>query len=110
MINFRIVIKSIKYKLQRIFREYSDDETWNLDYTITKFILPRLKLFKKLNNGYPAHLTEEQWSEILDKMIKALENIIKDSEPIPVFLTDEEETETKEGLKLFGEYFRALWW
>lgn len=28
-------------------------ETWNLDYTIAKFVLPRLKLFKKLNNGYP---------------------------------------------------------
>ena len=23
-------------------------ETWNLDYTIAKFMLPRLKLFKKL--------------------------------------------------------------
>ena len=28
-------------------------ETWDLDCNIAKYVLPRLKLFKKLNNGYP---------------------------------------------------------
>ena len=47
-------------------------ETWNLDYTIAKFVLPRLKLFKKLNNGYPGREgmeTKEKWDEALNKMI-----------------------------------------
>lgn len=28
-------------------------ETLDLDCNIAKYVLPRLKLFKKLNNGYP---------------------------------------------------------
>lgn len=31
-------------------------ETWNLDCTIAKFIIPRLKLYKKVINGYPGRL------------------------------------------------------
>ena len=57
-------------------------ETWNLDYTIAKFVLPRLKLFKKLNNGYPGREgmeTEEEWDEALDKMIWSFEQIINDN-------------------------------
>ena len=30
-------------------------ETWNLDYWIANYILPRLKLFKKKTNGYPGN-------------------------------------------------------
>lgn len=28
-------------------------ETWSLDITFAKYIVPRLKKFKELNNGYP---------------------------------------------------------
>ena len=28
-------------------------ETWRLDVTLAKYIIPRLKKFKELNNGYP---------------------------------------------------------
>ena len=44
-------------------------ETWSLDCTIAKFIIPRLKLYKKVINGYPGRLNSvEQWYEILDKI------------------------------------------
>ena len=45
-------------------------ETWNLDCTIAKFIVPRLKLFKKVVDCYPGHLDSmDEWYEIIDKMI-----------------------------------------
>lgn len=56
-------------------------ETWYLDITIAEFILPRLKLFKKLNNGYPGideMYTPEKWDEALDKMIIAFQYISED--------------------------------
>lgn len=37
-----------KFSQQRIERGFDDSETWSLDCTITKFILPRLKDSEKL--------------------------------------------------------------
>ena len=56
-------------------------ECWCLDYTIAKFVLPRLKQFKKDNIGYPERDeadTPEKWDEILDRMILAFEYVIDD--------------------------------
>lgn len=56
-------------------------ECWCLDYTIAEFVLPRLKKFKKDNNGYPGILSgEDEWDEILDKMILAFDYIIHDDD------------------------------
>ena len=54
-------------------------ETWNLDINLAKYILPRLKKFKKFNNGHPGigeMDTPEKWDEALDKMIQAFEYVI----------------------------------
>lgn len=129
-------------------------ETWNLDYSIAKYVLPRLKLFKKLENGYPGRGemdTIEKWDAALDKMILAFQYIIegddwwidnpeydyikgchfydkvsKNGKTRQLMCTeedwvaivrkkhDEEDKRRhkciKEGLELFGKYFRDLWW
>ena len=54
----------------------SMSELWDLDYTFADFILPRLKAFKKNTISVPASLTEDEWDDILDKMIIAFEYII----------------------------------
>ena len=54
-------------------------DTWTLDTTIAEFVLPRLKLFKKVNNGYPGideMDTPEKWDEALDKMIIAFQYVL----------------------------------
>lgn len=58
-------------------------KTLDLDCNIAKYVLPRLKLFKKLNNGYPGiegMETEEKWDEALDKMIWSFEQVANDYE------------------------------
>jgi hypothetical protein len=57
-----------------------DKDTWNLDWTIANFALPRLIRFKKLTNGYPPELTEKEWGKILDKMIWSMTQIANDTE------------------------------
>ena len=92
---------------------FSDDETWSLDASITLFILPRLKRFRKIIEtvrSYPADLKDANvWLEILDKMIFSFETMFKewqDGEQI----SRDDQIKKNEGLKLFAEYFEALWW
>lgn len=46
------------------------EETWNLDYTLATFILPRLAYFRKELHSFPAGMTQEMWENILDTMIQ----------------------------------------
>lgn len=114
-------------------------ETYSLDVNLAKYIIPRLKKFKKLNNGYPGigeMDTPEKWDEALDKMIQAFEYVIDLDE---YWLDDprydytdimfgknkefyEKIKENKitedirrlaainEGLQLFAKYYMSLWW
>lgn len=120
--------RSIKYK-----------DIYNLDNTIARFILPRLKFYKKNTIGYPPDLTLKEWKDILDKMILSLELILDTSEPdfgerkyhiekmddnLSKLVEDpdstfdseaymkwckDKESKINEGLKLFAEYFQSLW-
>ena len=125
--DFKYFVKSLfwsrtyRFLWQKITRGWDDSVTWNFDARMAEWILPRLKRFKELNNGYPGDLTWERWNEILDEMIWAFEYIANDGEN-RIFtddpLTREKEREewnvaekrVDDGLKLFGEYFRGLWW
>lgn len=99
-----------QYKKQRIERGFDDSETWNLDATIASFILPRLKRFKVVNRGYPPSLTEEEWNNIIDKMIFSFEYILDDSIDDSPDSRSKKYEQYKEGIKLFAEYFHHLWW
>lgn len=67
------------------YDKFKDYETWNLDNTFARFIVPRLKRFRELVAspdtvyGYPGTLNNmEEWLEILDKIIWAFEQYDKD--------------------------------
>lgn len=114
-------------------------ETWSLDITFAKYIIPRLKKFKELNNGYPGTEevnTPEKWDEALDKMIQAFEYVIDLDEYwlddprydyTDIMFGDNKEFYEKikenkitedirrlaainEGLQLFAKYYMNLWW
>lgn len=95
-------------------------ETWNLDITFAKYIIPRLKKFKNLNNGYPGREemdTPEKWDEALDKMIQAFEYVVNEFDwwvDNPKYDCFDEEKRIQavinEGLQLFAKYYMDLWW
>ncbi len=100
--------RSLHFFLQRKIRGFSDDETWSLDYSLAKLILPRLVRFKKLNIGHPHGSNEQEWNDTLDKMIATFQ-----------FLGSEERwdcceqkkwDEVQEGLNAFAKYYLNLWW
>jgi len=80
-------------------------ETWNLDITIAKFVLPRLKYLKENTHGYPASITSEEWDGILSKIILMFSLTIEEN----IDNTEESAQQAKEGLQLFAEYYRHLW-
>lgn len=60
-----------KFTKQRLERGFDDSETWNLDLTIAKFVLPRLESFKESFMGYPGFLkNEDEWKAILEKCVR----------------------------------------
>lgn len=95
-------------------------ETWSLDITFAKYIIPRLKKFKELNNGYPGIEevnTPEKWDGALDKMIQAFEYVANefdwwvDNPKYDCFAEEKRrQAVINEGLQLFAKYYMNLWW
>ena len=92
-------------------RDYNNatrEETWNLDQTIAKFIIPRLKLFKEVTDCYPGQFERaEEWNVVLDKMLDAFSIV---SEKTASERSDSETKIVEEGLDLFRKHFNDLWW
>ena len=104
-----LTTRSIKFWWQRQTRGWDDSITWNLDYEIAKWILPKLKRFKELNRCCPPEFTTEEWNEKIDTMVAAFEYIQSDeywSAIRPDFIPDIVE----EGRSNFHKYFYDLWW
>lgn len=106
---FKKIIRKIKFAYQRLTRGFDDSELWNLDHTISRFVLPRLKEFKRKYSvrGTPSQIeTNEEWQAILDDMIKAFE-IMSQSE-FPDYDKNKIE-QVEKGLQLFVKHFNSLW-
>ena len=101
--------RAIRHFFQRIFRGFDDSETYNLEATLARHIVPRLKRFKELNNGYPPDLAFESWNIIINEMIYALEFRAKETVD-QLDATVEEYDRVQRGLAAFGRHFSELWW
>lgn len=100
---YRSTKRFIKSTYQRLTKGYADAECWSLDYSLAKWILPRLKHFRNNLTGTPARLenigddcighcvtpevkcscnslTMEEWQEKLDQMIYAFEFILTEDD------------------------------
>lgn len=106
-------------KQERMYRQrkgigFDESETWSLDYTIAKFILPRLKYFRDNHVGFPDTVsTDENWCDILDMMICAFEFIIMDYDGIAPDSNDHEyefrKSAIDHGMRLFAKHIQNLW-
>lgn len=119
---YRRLKRGLRYWWQRRTRGWDDSDLWSLDYTLAKWIVPRLERFKEVRAGVPYiegfevcgthaqyNAAELEWVRILDKMIRAFKLIIDDNDRDEL-VSNEEWQEVSEGLELFSKYFRNLWW
>ena len=102
------------------------EELWSLDATLTDYILPRIKAFRKMRrHGHPiledepdcrfglVHARREaDWENILfdiEKGFEAHKKMIADiATQSPAEMTAAEKTMQK-GLQLFAEHYGQLW-
>ena len=98
-------------KHRKHFKKHGWDltETWNLEQTLSCFIVPRLKGFRDNLHGHPDDLTEEGWKKMLNKMIKGFEWYSKEREFDDLPQNEKEFKEAQEGLRFFAERFKDLW-
>lgn len=96
-----------RYAYQWVARGWSDKQLWNLDITICKFVLPRIKEFRKDVISYPSDITYEKWLAILDEMIYALDVYVNALWDIKY--NSKEWKRYENGMKLFHKYFDHLW-
>jgi ABC-type glycerol-3-phosphate transport system substrate-binding protein len=110
---FRKLKRDIKYFFQRIIRGFDDSETWSLDITFAKWVVPRLKRFKIVNNAFPHDMTEESWDNLIDNMIDNFQYFVDfNNEKIEFSQENEIEALEKfnEGMLLFCKHIRNIWW
>lgn len=96
----------LKRFFQRRIRGFDDGDLWNLDTHLAILIAPRLRAFRAKTLAHPAHMTAEEWEEILDKIQWSMDMLASGQ----VWEMDDMDERVQEGLDLFGKYFRALWW
>lgn len=114
---------NLKMWWQRKTRGYSDIEVWNLDDTVSKWIVPRLKAFREETIGYPPDMGFEDWQAEIDEMIFGFEFDCHEWYEKNVFsIKDPAEKEAKmeryrglckraeNGRILFAKRFDHLWW
>jgi hypothetical protein len=113
-------------------------DTWSMDHTLALIIHPMLVQLHATNNGYGCvdiedapHIGEgeqndnafdskahERWNWVMEEMIWTFERLKKDDE-YELFYTEERgwdhesmkahNDRIKNGLRLFGKYYRGLW-
>lgn len=95
---------------QRKTRGFDDSETWSLQQSLSRVILPRLKRFKEVRVGYPSDLSQEEWDNILEDMVFAFEFFASDDQYTKYPSDGKEYKRALKGIKLFSKRFGNLWW
>lgn len=121
----KVTIGPYKDEEDRVIDVHLDQwDSYSLDETLSHIIHPCLVQLKEVSTGYPAHLTEQEWDEILDKMIYSFEMKSKYFDEMEVCQSkcddltsqsckecvEEVGQKMREGFELFGKYYGDLWW
>jgi hypothetical protein len=111
---FRWILQGQLARAARMLTDYwesgcTEPDSWDLHVDLIRYILPRLKLFRRYNvNSYVMGMTFDEWKSAQDDMVFALELVLDTERPASSY--DEEVTQRyRRGLKLFGKYLPDLW-
>jgi hypothetical protein len=124
------LFNEINWFIQRGIRGYADCDLWDFDFYLSNLKANALVQFKNSLYSYPGNITEEEWDNILDKIIFTFETEAKVSSADWLYLsekdkikytfnedysnvihimTKEECEKLREGWNLYRKYFHSLW-
>jgi hypothetical protein len=101
-----------RIKKKKGLSKITSEEVWDLDYTLAKYILPRLIKFKKVNTmSHPQEFNGmEEWHNVIDKMIWSFDKHLREDFNWRSRTTLQKEIDRyNEGLDLFAKHFGDLW-
>ena len=102
--------QSIKFFWQRKAKGFDDSEMWNLDQSLARLILPRLKRFKEINKSLSETGQSKDLMESVDEMIFAFEWIDNAKHfGSSLVVDDMSHKRVENGLKLFSKHYTSLW-
>jgi hypothetical protein len=88
---------------------FPDEEVWNLGDHLARWVLPRLRKYRKKHVGYSAQYeTNEEWEAAIDEMIFALETII-DDEFFELQADKKKKSRFNRAMKILKEEIFFLW-
>ena len=99
-----------QYRKQRKEQGFDDTETWHLDKTFALFLLPRLKRFICVNNGFPVGETYESYIEKLNFIVKAFEEYYLEDKDISSELEKERFESAQKAVEILSKLWFCLWW
>lgn len=100
-----------KHIKQRETQGFDDTETWLLDKTLALFLLPRLKRYIQVNNGFPGGETEISFNEKLNFIVKAFEDYYNDdTDKQSLEIEKERLLNAKKAVNILSELWFDLWW
>jgi hypothetical protein len=97
--------RTIKYFFQRGVRGWSDADLWGMHYYLTDLILNMIVNLKQLRHGYPCHMNDDQWGEILSEIqdgfaiLKKCDDSMEEIEWGGYYKTDEEREQVNISMK-----------
>ena len=113
-------------KMSNVVGEIKEEELWSLDATLTDYILPHIKAFRKMKrHGYPVFeplvaedkVSDEEWKAIEKRSMLQWEDILRSIELAFSLMSKSESFErsnqankdVKIGLELFAKHYEHLW-
>lgn len=72
-------LNELKWKGQRFKRGYSDCDTWNIDNWFLTIMPKMLQDLKDNLHGHPVEMNQEEWENLLDKMIYCFKEANEDT-------------------------------
>ncbi len=103
--------RGLRFLWQRLTRGWDDSETWGLDATAARWLLPRLIRFRELNQGF-WHDTKEETDAALAEAQWFLEVHASEEGTWQLYGAGNEEKleRYKKASAEFGETFAHMWW
>jgi hypothetical protein len=111
--------RDILFWWQRIARGWDDSETWSMDSSLAKIILPQLHLFKgyqylqEMQGFYPnlpENMSINDWNKIIDQMIWSFQWFSNGKQYTYDYVTEANDAnKAYDGVELFAKYYKYLW-
>ena len=118
-----ITHRAIKFGFQRMFRGFDNSDCWAFKWNFIERNYKLIKHFKNNCVNYPCTMTEEEWDNILDRMLHCLymmdeDKVItylkidmpEDWEPATNSVYEIMERYKNEFFDLMKEHFYDLWY